>query len=140
MKRILVAFDGSAPAARASEEAARIAKALDAKLELVFVIPPFTPLVGEFAAGTAIQINEDLRHAGEKFLAEQAHALEARIPVTTAILEGAPAMELARMAEHPDVVMVAIGRSGHNVIARALLGSVVYRLLHLCPKPVLVVH
>jgi nucleotide-binding universal stress UspA family protein len=38
------------------------------------------------------------------------------------------------------VDLVVAGSRGQGAVARALLGSVSDRLVHLCPKPILVVH
>jgi nucleotide-binding universal stress UspA family protein len=141
MKTILVAFDNSAPAARAAKEAAMLARRLDARLRLAYVVVPTPPLIGDFSGAAALQVAQELRRAGERIVGEEAKRLaDAGVPLETAVLDGRPADTLAQAAaQDADVTMVVVGRSGHGAIAHVLLGSVVNRLLAIATKPVLVV-
>jgi len=47
---------------------------------------------------------------------------------------------VAEAAAAPDVSLVVVGSRGQGAVARVLLGSVSDRLVHVCPKPILVVH
>jgi len=62
------------------------------------------------------------------------------LAISTAVLFGSPAECIAEQAAAPGVGMVVVGSRGHGAVARVFLGSVSDRLVHICPKPVLVVH
>jgi len=60
------------------------------------------------------------------------------VEVSTTVLFGAPAESIAEEAAAADVGMV-VGSRGHGAVARVFLGSVSDWLVHISPKPVLVV-
>jgi nucleotide-binding universal stress UspA family protein len=62
------------------------------------------------------------------------------VQAETSVLSGSPAETLAEAAAAPDVDLVVLGSRGRGAVARVLLGSVSDRLIHISPKPVLVVH
>ena len=62
------------------------------------------------------------------------------LETSTCVLFGAPAECIAEEATAPDVGLVVVGSRGHGAVARMFLGSVSDRLVHICSKPVLVVH
>jgi nucleotide-binding universal stress UspA family protein len=62
------------------------------------------------------------------------------VEIDTKVLSGPPAETISEAAAAPDVDLVVAGSRGQGAVARALLGSVTDRLVHVCPKPILVVH
>jgi len=142
MKRIVVAIDGSDASLRAAALAHEIAKGLGARLSLVCCLPPvYVPPEAEFQAEyvTAVQhANRDwadgvLRRAREKLGATD-------VDVEGLAMDGEAARVVAELAGAPDVVLVAVGSRSRGALSRVLLGSVSNRIVHLCEKPVLVVH
>ena len=139
MKRILVGVDGSEPSMKASQLAAEIAIRFGARVTLAYVVPRL--LLPPDAYGlTVADVEQEHRVFGEKLLA---HALtrlgESGVQVDTVVLCGPPAEGLAESAQAIDVDLVVVGSRGRGAVARMLLGSVTDRLVHICPKPVLVV-
>jgi nucleotide-binding universal stress UspA family protein len=140
MKRILVAVDGSDASQKAARMAADIALRFGSKVTVAYVIPRL--LLPPDAYGlTLAEMEREQRAYAEKLVAEAAAKLgEPGLDLETRVLSGSPPECLAEVAEAPDVDLVVIGSRGRGAVARALLGSVSGRLVHICPKPVHVVH
>lgn len=139
MQSILVAVDGSTHALKGVEAAAKLARVLPAALELVYVVPPVLLAPSVYPDAIA-QVEEGNRQVAREVLdaAKKAVPLDG-LQVDTVVANGAPAEALADLAQAERVWGVVIGAKGHSAVARVLLGSVTDRLVHICPKPVLVV-
>jgi nucleotide-binding universal stress UspA family protein len=138
MKRILVAIDGSEPAARGASLAADIAVRFGARLTLVYVVPRLL-LPPDVYGLTVEEVEREQRAHADRVLHAALAALGgAGVEVDTRVLSGPPAETLAAAAAEVDLVVA--GSRGQGAVARALLGSVSDRLVHLCPKPILIVH
>ena len=138
--KVLVAFDGSAGSKRALAQAVQLARRFDASLTLAYVVPPMLPVLGDYS-GVRIELQERMRKDGERLVEEQAAVLrQDGLRADTVVREGPPAEQLVELSKDAEVGYVVVGASGHGVLAHALLGSVVSKLLHLCTRPVLVVH
>jgi nucleotide-binding universal stress UspA family protein len=137
MKTIVVAMDGSAPSLKGLQYALEIAQPTGARIELIYVSPPVLLPPTVYAATI-----EHIRQA------EDAHAKEVLGAAAKTVsvecdqvhLQGPPAEMIADYARNERVWGVVIGAKGHNALSRVLLGSVAERLMHICPKPVLLVH
>jgi nucleotide-binding universal stress UspA family protein len=141
MKRILVAVDGSEPSLKAAQMGADIARKFGAKLTLLHVVPKLL-LPPDVYGLTIAEVEKEHRAYADRLL-EKAVATVASPPgleVTTTVLYGSPAEAIAEEAAASDIGMVVIGSRGHGAVARMFLGSVSDRLVHISPKPVLVVH
>ncbi len=139
MKRILAAVDGSEPSLHAARLAGDLATKLGAQLMLAHVCVPMV-----YPAETAWVPIADVERAAESHAEEvlKRAAAELRkqgIEASTLVLHGAAAETLADAAKAEDVDLIAVGSRGRGAVARVLLGSVADRLVHICPKPVLVV-
>jgi nucleotide-binding universal stress UspA family protein len=137
MGKILVAVDGSVPANKAAAYAAELASRLGSSIKLVYVrvpvaYPDYTPLVPELASAA--------RREGDTILEETArHIRQMNVEVQGNYVEAGSAAEaIADEAKAEDVEMVVVGTRGRGAVARVLIGSVADRLVHICPKPVLV--
>jgi nucleotide-binding universal stress UspA family protein len=140
VKRILVAIDGSAPATRGARLAADIAVRFGARLTLVYVVPRLL-LPPDVYGLTVEEVEREQRAHAEKVLHIALTELGgAGVEIDTQVMSGPPAETLAEAAGQADVDLVVAGSRGQGAVARALLGSVSDRLVHLCPKPILVVH
>lgn len=141
MKTILVGYDGSEPSLRAAKQAADVAKKMGLGVRLACVVPPVWLPTADITGALYDQLRESQLERARALLKEPLPVLkDFGVPVEAVLSEGPPADELARMAESPEVEMIAVGTTSGHAIARAFLGSVAYRLLHLAKKPVLVVH
>lgn len=139
MERILVGVDGSAHSLKGVREAAQLAKAMSAGLELVNVLPPVL-LAPSVYAETIAKVEEGNRQAAHQILeAAKKVAAEVGVEADTVMVTGSPAEALADMALSERVWGVVIGAKGHGAVTRVLLGSITDRLVHICTKPVLVV-
>lgn len=139
MQSILVAVDGSPHSLKGVREAAQLARSLSARLELVNVLPPIL-LPPSVYAETITKVEEGNRQAsGEILQAAKKVAAELGAEADTVMVTGSPAEALADLAQAERVWGVVIGAQGHGAVKRVLLGSITDRLVHICPKPVLVV-
>jgi nucleotide-binding universal stress UspA family protein len=140
MKRILVAIDGSGPSTRGARLATDIAVRFGARLTLVYVVPRLL-LPPDVYGLTVEEVEREQRAHAEKVLHTALAELGATgVEIDTKVMSGPPAETLAEAAGQADVDLVVAGSRGQGAVARALLGSVSDRLVHLCPKPILVVH
>jgi nucleotide-binding universal stress UspA family protein len=140
MKRILVAVDGSEASLKAARMAADIALRFGARMTLAYVIPRLL-LPPDVYGLTLAEVEREQRVHADKLVAEALARLgEPGVQTETTVLSGSPAETLAEAAAAPDVDLVVLGSRGRGAVARVLLGSVSDRLIHISPKPVLVVH
>lgn len=140
IQRVLVAVDGSDPSLKAVRMAAEIAQRFGAKLTLVHVVPRLL-LPPDVYGLTIATVEREHRAYAEGVLAQAVAAVDAPgMEATTEVLFGSPAECIAEKASAPDVGLVVLGSRGHGAVARVFLGSVSDRLVHICSKPVLVVH
>jgi nucleotide-binding universal stress UspA family protein len=138
-KSIIVAVDGSEPALEGLRFAAPIARAMGAELELVYAAPP-NLLLPDIYPEAHRRVEEEHASAAAQVL-RQAHrlAIELNVPASTHRLAEGGADAVADRAKADRVWAVVVGARGHNALARVMLGSFADRLVHVCPKPVLLV-
>jgi nucleotide-binding universal stress UspA family protein len=140
MKTILVAVDGSQSSNKAARLAADIALKFGAKLTFVHVVPKLV-LPPDVYGLTLAEVEREHRSYAEKIIEKTAATIrEPALETATTILYGSPAEAIAEEAAAADVGMVVVGSRGYGAVARVFLGSVSDRLVHISPKPVLVVH
>jgi len=131
-KKILVPLDRSALAEQAIGQAALIARGAAAEIELVLVHAPFP-----FAGYSASPWEEAEWSADHKYLEAVADDLNSgsSVPVTHAVMRGAPAECICERALDADlVVMTSHGRTG---LSRAWLGSIADSVVRHTSAPVL---
>ena len=134
--KIVVGVDGSPESRSALRWAARIAAAIDARIEAVIVwefvssygwssLPPLSPPHPE--------LEDQLARIVTDVFGEQAPA-----GLTRRVLEGSAASCL--IAEGKDAQLIVVGSRGHGGFAGLLLGSVSAKVAEHANCPVLVVH
>jgi len=133
MRKILVAFDGTAPARRALDEAATLATALEGSLTVVSVVPSrpgWTPVDGWDEIGWHLQ------------QLEKAKSILGARGVKAVYLEpvGDPARTIERLAREGDYDTVVVGSRGRGRVGRALQGSVSSHLATHATSVVMIVH
>ncbi|ATZ61131.2 MAG: universal stress protein [Methanosarcinales archaeon Met12] len=138
-KKILIATDGSLQTGKAVKQGIELAKLLDAKLYVVFVID--TSAFDFFSVDTAVEKAHDLlREKGEKITgAVEEMAKENDVDVRSEVLVGQPAIEIVNFAEEGNIDLIVMGTLGKAGIERFLLGSVSEKVIRTSPVPVMVV-
>jgi nucleotide-binding universal stress UspA family protein len=140
-KRVLIGIDGSDESSAALRTAADIAQAMNAELEIVYVVPRQLPAGPDAYARS----DEERRDLGEQQYAAALLAQAERscrrpgLDVITETETGAVAETLADVADTRRADLVVVGHRGRGTVTRALLGSVADRLVQICTRPVLVV-
>ena len=139
MKRIVVGIDGSELGWLALKNAAELARATGASVQIAHITPPVSQFTAEDfrAAAGWLEAQESYSHG---LLREAvARVKETGIEVEPVSKLGTPAEALADLAQVKEVTMVVVGHRGRNLAARLFVGSVADRLVQLSSKPVLVV-
>ena len=120
--------------------AADIAMRFGAKLTLVHVVPKLL-LPPDVYGLTIAEVEKEHRAYADRLLEKAVASLEEPgIEVSTAVLYGSPAEAIAEEGAASDVGMIVVGSRGNGAVARMFLGSTSDRLMHISPRPVLVVH
>ena len=127
--RILIGVDGSQASTIACELVASRTWPMGTRIELVSVTPSTVPKADRMSAEN--QLHQVL---------EQRAALlrPLGVAVSTAVLDGDPAITLVNWAQEEFVGLVVVGNRGLGPIGGALLGSVSAHLIDHAPCPVLV--
>ena len=139
--RILVGVDGSEPAQRAARRAFDLGRRLGETVTLAHVLPP-PPVFSEPAVVLDIaELERRVYESGKTVL--ESLAAEGRASgaqVETRMLTGPAAEILAEQAQAADVDFVVVGSRGRTLVGSMLLGGISHRLIHICKKPILIVH
>ncbi|WP_066371987.1 universal stress protein [Neobacillus fumarioli] len=135
-KKILTAFDGSEPSARALEHAAQLAKAVGTeKLTILYInkeVPMPEPALN-------IDLNQLLNEENKKILAPAVQFLsEININYETHSFEGEPAHVLTMYAREHHYDLIVMGSEGKGLIKEALIGSVSHKVVQTAHCPVLI--
>ncbi len=141
-KRILVAVDGGDIAELAVKEAIMLAKHDGAQLRLIHVVDEGVAYWG--AGGPILDtVFDAMRDAGQAVLDRAVAAVrKAGIKVETLLPEtvGQPvANVIVEEAKRWPADLIVIGTHGRHGLEHLLLGSVAEGVVHLSPKPVLLV-
>ena len=133
--------DGSEPAQRAARRAFDLGKRLGETVTLVYVLPP-PPVFSEPAVVLDIAELERRVYESGKTVLENlaAEGRASGAQVDTRMLSGPAAEILAEQAQAQDVDFVVVGSRGRTLVGSMLLGSISHRLVHICKKPILIVH
>lgn len=141
MMKLLIAVDGSDPARRAIEAAAKLATqgvGVEATLVHVRESPAY---YGELPPFDYESIESGLRQRQSALLeAALAQARNSGLQtVATQATQGQAAQEIARLAADLGADCVVMGTRGMNALGGLLLGSVAQRVVHLAAVPVMLV-
>jgi len=139
LKRILVAVQGP-------DDAELIARVLSAHPfrqpveATVLTVLPFTQPVWPTAALMPESLRKDLLSRAKHFVDGVAATLDARYyRATGEVIQGAPAMEIARAAEHRQADLIVMGSRVRKYAGPIMLGSVSHAVAHRVPCSVLIV-
>jgi nucleotide-binding universal stress UspA family protein len=138
-KSIVVAVDGSPHSLDGVRYAAPLARAMGAQLELAFVMPPNLLLPNIYPEAHRRVEEANAARADDVLSRAKQVAAEAGVSAVGIRLSDGTADSVAELAKADRVWAVVAGARGHNALARVMLGSFADRLVHVCPKPVLLI-
>ena len=147
IRKILVAYDGSAQSKEALDWAIDLSLMTKAQVMVVKVIEmmslrEMTDLYeGGAHADLLVAKIEEIQKADQKLLEEAIYAVGKRkgVAITTALLHGNVAAAILEFSKENDVDLIVVGTKGHGVLEELLMGSVTRNLVSLSRIPVLVV-
>ena len=140
IRRIVHATDFSKASRKAFAKALELARANRATLQIVHVLTPPVPMVGDgYISPTAYdQLERSGRQWAQKALAGLvAKARAAGVRADAKVLEGMPHEQIVRASRKADLVV--LGTHGRTGVARFFLGSVAGRVASSAKTPVLTV-
>ena len=144
LKRILVPVDFSECSRLALRRADELAKAFDAKVDVVHVwqAPAFISpeaMVGATPQGqTLAQLAE--QQAEKSLQSFVAHARNGGVRIDSVrTLNGEPAHTIVQEAEHGDYDLIAMGTHGRTGLSHMLLGSIAEKVVRRASRPVMTV-
>jgi nucleotide-binding universal stress UspA family protein len=143
-RNILVAFDGSAHAEQALDDAIELARAGGGSLTVVTVVPE----IEAWALSGGVMgpppnlgtLHDDLERQYGAMLADAVARVPADVTHGATTLEGRPARAIVDRARAGGHDLVVVGSRGRGELRSMVLGSVSHEVLHESPVPVLVVH
>ena len=126
IKKLLVGFDGSEPAARAFEFALDLCRRYSAELHILAVARP--PEFGTEVETEAV-VESSRRHYGHVLQPLKTRLAKESIPAKFEITVGHPAAQILRYAELHSIDHIVVGHRGHTFFERWLLGSVARQVI-----------
>lgn len=135
VSRVLVAVDGSSATAPTIKAAERFAKALGARMRIVFVIEPLRLMYIPVAPFDEKSWEERMRTAFERSLAP----LAASVPEEQVVRRGPAAETIADEVASWHADLLVVGSHGKGWVDRMLVGSTTERLMAALPTSVVVV-
>lgn len=142
IRHVLYASDFSAASRRALSTAISIAKSLDAKLTILYVLAPVVPMVPDryIDAVTLDQLDKQARQWSARQLNRlAARAKKAGVRVTSLLREGDPVDQIVRAGRSTQADLIVVGTHGRRGLQRFFLGSVAARVVAMAPCPVVTV-
>lgn len=137
-ERVLVAYDGSEPSARAVDYAADHFH--EGEVVLVTVVDPYDRLHGAYGGMDLSSVGaEDAYEQAKADLEEMQATFDDGTSVTTAVGVGRPAHTILDLAAEHEVDHILIGSHGRSGAQRVLLGSVAETVLRRAAVPVTII-
>jgi nucleotide-binding universal stress UspA family protein len=156
MKQLLAAVDFSAHTASVLDQAAALARALQARLWVLHVAsdeteamvfestqfngcaPDFVSMPGDVQLARDVSADE-LRHEHQRLLDISAGLRERGVDAQAVLVKGTAAALILEKAESLKAEIIILGSHGHGLLRKALLGSVSEAVIRHAPCSVLVV-
>ena len=140
MKSILVPIDGSEPSVRALAFAAAFARAVNAKIDVLYVFDDWNEIMASFAIHEGKAVDDAILRVSKKRLEETIdRARPEGIAVERHHRIGHPANEIVAFAEEHRPDLIVMGTRGRSSLEQLLVGSISLKVLHRSPVPVTVV-
>lgn len=137
-KKILIAVDDSAFAARAADVGVELAKSLKAKVGFVHVFQP-SVAPGTMWGEPADRLMETSERAAKHLLATFWERTTIDSDVSEFLESGKPASKIVEVAKSWPADLIVMGSHGRGRTQSFFIGSVAQEVLHHTPCPVLVV-
>ncbi len=135
IKNILVPLDGSKNSLRGLDNAISIARACQAIITVVYVIPIYPKNIFDAIMPYYIRPEKEAK----KFVAKaKKRAAQKGILLKSKIINGSPTEEIHNLAKSKKFDLIVIGARGLGSIKEAFLGSVSHAIVHKVRIPVLV--
>ncbi len=138
-KKILIATDGSDYTKNSIDYGIDLAKSVEAKLHVIYVIDTaaFASIPMDAAWESMYSLLKQEGDDATKYVADKAEA--EGLEVLTNTVEGHPAEEIIKYAEMNSINLIVLGTLGKSGLDRFLLGSVAEKVVRTSKIPVLVV-
>jgi nucleotide-binding universal stress UspA family protein len=142
MTRILHPSDFSKASQAAFRKAVEMARTMGATLDLLHVIGPVMPMLGEGYLSPATY--DQLAASGSRWASKEMERLvkkarAAGVRTTATVVEGTAADRIIRAARARKADLIVMGTHGRTGVSRFLLGSVAGRVIATASCPVLTV-
>jgi nucleotide-binding universal stress UspA family protein len=134
-RRIMVGYDGSELADKATEVAFSLAASLDCKVLLFAVARPPEPAT---RVEVTAMLEDAQEHFEESFVRIRKRAVELEVDLETAIAVGHPVEQIVHRAETEHVDLIVLGRRGVSRFERMIVGSTSEKVLRYAHCPVMV--
>lgn len=135
-ENIMLASDGSADSIKAADQAFKLAKLTDAKVEIVYVVDGETSKHDVLRNADSLGMDEDRK---DKLRAAEEKAVEANVTYDVTILRGNPSSTIVEYAEEKKIDLIVMGTRGLNVLQEMVVGSVSHQVIQKSNSPVLIV-
>ncbi|OLS03230.1 universal stress protein [Tissierella creatinophila] len=140
MKKVLVTTDGSDNANKALLEAKRMATALDANIDILYVVKYLVKNSYLRIERYTPEAIEDLKKMGQEILDDSLKYFDDfKGEVNTKLKAGDPAEVIIEETEKEDYELVVMGSRGLGTFSRTMLGSVSHKVLNHVDTNVLIV-
>ncbi len=136
-ENIIVAYDGSPQAQRATQLAFALAEVMHSKVLVFAVIRPPEPAA---RAELDAVLDNAREHYERSFAQLREQARQRSVELKTEIEVGHPAEHIVHRAEQMHLALIIMGRRGISSFQRWMLGSISERVLRYAHCPVMVVH
>src|SRR5262249_43269593 len=138
-RHILIPTDGSEPAERGVAQGLTLAKALGAKVSIIFVTEPFSEMTGRFLEAVA-RYAELRKEQATSVLDRAANAAkEAGVSCETIQVEnGQPHQAIIAAAQDKGCDLIVMSSHGRSGLSKFLIGSVTNKVLTYAKTPILV--
>lgn len=141
IRRVLHATDFSSASRRAFDTALGIAKSLNAKLAIVYVLPPVIVIPDQYIdAATLDQLDRQARQWGAKGLRTlAARAKKVGVKASVLLRNGDPADQIVLAGRATKSDLIVVGTHGRRGLGKLFLGSVAGRVVSTASCPVVTV-
>jgi nucleotide-binding universal stress UspA family protein len=140
ISRILAPLDGSPHAEGALTYVEDVAKALDASVTVLSVIPTGGPYTGWFAGARKVTIYPEIQEAAESYVGQFAERLRKEgIDAESRVTDGQVAQSVLSTADEVDAGLIVLAPRGLEGISRVWLGSVTEFAIRVSNRAVMVV-